>query len=289
MRLCSFRVAGASSFGLVRDYQIVDLRKRLGVPSLKVLLQRDELRSASAFENCVADYSTSDVDFLPLIPDVEQFICVGANYNEHLEEARAANNAQTATHDKPGLFIRVPQSLCGHMQPLVLPRVSEQLDFECELAVIIGRRGRHISKEKSFEHIAGFSCFNDGSIRDWQRHTSQVTAGKNFAATGPFGPWLVTQEEITTPLELEIRTLLNGEVMQQANTRDMIFDVPTIVSYVSSFLELRPGDVIATGTCSGVGMARKPPRWMKVGDVCEVEIEKVGKLVNQIVLETDEQ
>jgi 2-keto-4-pentenoate hydratase/2-oxohepta-3-ene-1,7-dioic acid hydratase in catechol pathway len=228
----------------------------------------------------------SEVEFLPLIPDAEQFICVGANYKDHLEEARAANNAQVASHDNPGIFIRVPQSLCGHMQPLILPSVSEQLDFECELAVIIGKRGRHIPKGKSFEHIVGFSCFNDGSVRDWQRHTSQVTAGKNFAATGAFGPWLVTKEEISAPLELQIRTLLNGEVMQRANTRDMIFDIPTIVSYVSQFLELRPGDVIATGTCSGVGMARKPPRWMKVGDVCEVEIEKVGTLVNPIVAES---
>jgi len=194
MRLCSFRVAGRDSFGLVRDQAIVDLGLRLKEPSLKQLMRRGGLHMASDFSATPSDYAIMDVEFLPLIPDVEQFVCVGANYREHLEEARSANGGNNTTHNFPGLFIRLAQSLCGHMQPIKLPTVSEQLDYECELAVIIGKRGRYIPKAQSFDHIAGFSCFNDGSVRDWQRHTSQVTAGKNFAETGAFGPWLVTKD-----------------------------------------------------------------------------------------------
>jgi 2-keto-4-pentenoate hydratase/2-oxohepta-3-ene-1,7-dioic acid hydratase in catechol pathway len=182
----------------------------------------------------------------------------------------------------PTVFVRFASSLAAPGAPLELPGASDQLDYEGELAVVIGRPGRHIAPADALGHVAGYSCFNDGSVRDWQRHTTQFTPGKNFDRTGSFGPWLVTADEIGDPRSLTLTTRLDGEVVQHSSVDLLIFDVPTLLAYLSTFTELRPGDVIATGTPGGVGMARSPQRWMRPGEVVEVDIERVGVLRNTI-------
>ena len=180
------------------------------------------------------------------------------------------------------LFLRLAESQVGHQQPILRPRESKNLDYEAEIALVIGRAGRRISQQDSWNHIAGYSCYNDGSVRDWQRHTIQWTAGKNFARTGGFGPWMVTADEIPAGTLLTLSCRLNGERMQHASTEQMIFKIPKLIEYISSFTTLAPGDVIVTGTPGGVGARRNPPVWMKPGDKVEVEIDKVGVLVNTI-------
>jgi 2-keto-4-pentenoate hydratase/2-oxohepta-3-ene-1,7-dioic acid hydratase in catechol pathway len=184
--------------------------------------------------------------------------------------------------DKPVLFTRFAASVVGHGQPLVKPLASEQFDFEGELAVIIGRRARRVSRERALDYVAGYSCFNDGSVRDFQRHSAQFTPGKNFHASGAFGPWLVTTDEVPDPRALRLTTRLNGEVVQDESVGELCFDVPALIEYCSIFAQLEPGDVIVTGTPGGVGAGRKPPLWMKPGDTIEVEIEGIGKLSNTL-------
>jgi 2-keto-4-pentenoate hydratase/2-oxohepta-3-ene-1,7-dioic acid hydratase in catechol pathway len=185
--------------------------------------------------------------------------------------------------DKPVLFVRFSGSQVGHGQALVRPRVSTQYDFEGELAIIIGKRCRHVAQNEAFDVIAGYACFMDGSVRDWQRHTAQFTPGKNFHASGALGPWLTTTDEVDDVCALELQTRVNDDVMQAARVEDLIFDIPALVQYCSTFAELEPGDVIATGTPGGVGAARKPPVWLRAGDRVEVEIGQVGKLSNPVV------
>jgi 2-keto-4-pentenoate hydratase/2-oxohepta-3-ene-1,7-dioic acid hydratase in catechol pathway len=180
------------------------------------------------------------------------------------------------------VFVRFADTLVAHGAPLLRPGVSDQLDYEAELAVIIGKAGRHIPEGEALAHVAGYSCFNDASVREWQFHTTQITPGKNFAGTGGFGPFLVTADDIPDPHALKIRLLLNGAAMQSGNTSDLIFNIPKIIAYLSTFLALRPGDVIATGTPVGVGFSRKPPVFMRAGDVCEVAVEGVGVLCNPV-------
>ena len=180
------------------------------------------------------------------------------------------------------IFARYPDSQVGHGQPMLRPRESVQLDFEGELAVVIGKVARRVPAARALDYVAGYSCYNDGSIRDWQRHTSQFTPGKTFPGTGGFGPWLVTTDEIPDPAKLTYETRLNGQVMQKAPLSDLVFDVPALVAYCSIFTTLNPGDVIVTGTTGGVGAFRKPPLWMKPGDVVEVEISGIGTLRNTI-------
>ncbi len=181
--------------------------------------------------------------------------------------------------------MRVSTSQTGHEQPLLCPRESTSLDYEGEIAVIIGKPGRRITEADAWKHVAGYSCYNDGSVRDWQRHTSQFTPGKNFAATGAFGPWMVTTEEIEPGATLSLTTRLNGQVMQQATTHMMIFPIPRLIAYCSTFVPLESGDVIVTGTPGGVGARRNPPIFMKPGDVVEVEVDRIGCLRNTIALD----
>ena len=278
MRLASFRTAQGASYGAVTKQGIVDLGRRLGnrYSDLRTLLERNGLEEARKAAGSAADYKESDVSWLPVIPNPGKIVCVGLNYEEHRQETGRDKTEQ------PALFLRLAESQVGHRQPILRPRESKNLDYEAEIAVIIGRAGRRISQKDSWDHIAGYSCYNDGSVRDWQRHTIQWTAGKNFASTGGFGPWMVSADEIPAGALLTLSCRLNGERMQHATTEQMIFKIPKLIEYISSFTTLAPGDVIVTGTPGGVGARRNPPVWMKPGDKVEIEIDKVGVLVNTI-------
>jgi len=278
MRLASFRTAQGASYGAVTNQGIVDLGRRLGnrYSDLRALLERSGLEEARKAAGSSADYKESEVTWLPVIPNPGKIVCVGLNYEEHRQETGRDKTEQ------PALFLRLAESQVGHKQPILRPRESKNLDYEAEIALVIGRAGRRISQKDSWNHIAGYSCYNDGSVRDWQRHTIQWTAGKNFARTGGFGPWMVTADEIPAGTLLTLSCRLNGERMQHATTEQMIFKIPKLIEYISSFTTLAPGDVIVTGTPGGVGARRNPPVWMKPGDKVEIEIDKVGVLVNTI-------
>jgi 2-keto-4-pentenoate hydratase/2-oxohepta-3-ene-1,7-dioic acid hydratase in catechol pathway len=206
-------------------------------------------------------------------------ICLGLNYMEHVKEGMNRDNVPKF----PTIFMRCQTSLVPHGQPIIRPRVSEMLDYEAEMVVVIGKRARHLTMENAYSCIAGFSCFNEGSVRDFQRKTTQWDMGKNFDHTGGFGPWMITADEVPPGGKgLKIQTRLNGQTMQSDNTDNMMFPVAETLVYVTQGMTLEPGDVIVTGTPSGVGFARKPPVWMKDGDICEVDIEGIGILSNPI-------
>ena len=279
MRLASFHTAAqGASYGAVTDKGIVDLRRYLGnqFPDLKALIAGNGFAQAAQYLSSPADYQYTDITWLPVIPDPGKIVCVGLNYEEHRVETGRDKT------ENPALFLRVPESQVGHRQPILRPRESTHLDFEAEIAVIIGKAGRRIAQRDAFSHVCGYSCYNDGSVRDWQRHTVQWTAGKNFARTGAFGPWMVTADEIAPGTVLTLSCRLNGQRMQHATTEMMIFKIPRLIEYISTFTTLAPGDVIVTGTPGGVGARRDPPLWMKPGDTVEVEIDKVGTLINTI-------
>jgi 2-keto-4-pentenoate hydratase/2-oxohepta-3-ene-1,7-dioic acid hydratase in catechol pathway len=280
MKLASYKTSKGAGYGIVTADGIVDLARRIGrkYPDLRALLAGNALSQAQKIAKAVKkpDFKINKVTFLPVIPNPGKIVCVGLNYEEHRVETGRDKT------ENPALFIRVAESQIGHNQPIVMPRESTNLDFEGEIAVVIGRRGRRISEEDAWKHIAGYACYNDGSVRDWQRHTLQWTAGKNFSRTGAFGPWMVTRGEIADAEELTLETRLNGRVMQQATTAQMIHKIPRQIAYISTFTPLEPGDVIVTGTPGGVGARRDPPVWMKPGDTVEVEVSRVGVLVNTI-------
>jgi acylpyruvate hydrolase len=219
----------------------------------------------------------SEVELLPPVPQPGKLICIGLNYRAHAIEGGFA------IPDYPAVFLRVTTSLTTPGGAIIYPECSEQLDYEAELAVVIGKTATNVSVSDALDHVAGYSCFNDGSVRNYQRKSTQWTMGKNFDRTGCLGPALVTPDELPAGASgLRIMARLNGEVMQDSDTGDMIFDVATLIATLSEAMTLEPGDVIATGTPSGVGYARKPPVFMKPGDVCEIEIEGVGILTNTI-------
>jgi 2-keto-4-pentenoate hydratase/2-oxohepta-3-ene-1,7-dioic acid hydratase in catechol pathway len=278
MKLASFSTAQGASYGIVTGQGIVDLRRRLGnrFPDLKALIAGNGVFEVEQYRREGPDHPASDVTWLPPIPNPDKIICVGLNYQEHVVETGRDNTEQ------PAIFLRLPESQVGHKQPIVRPRESTHLDFEAEIAVIVGRPGRRIPQKDAYSHVAGYSCYNDGSVRDWQRHTIQWTAGKNFARTGGFGPWMVTADEIPPGTKMTLSCRLNGREMQHATTEQMIFKIPKIIEYVSTWTTLAPGDVLVTGTPGGVGARRTPPVWMKPGDKVEVEIDKVGILENGI-------
>jgi len=278
MRLATFSTAQGVSYGIVTAKGIVDLKRYIGnqYPDLLSLIAGNGYAEAAKQLGSAPDYKESDVTWLPVIPNPGKILCVGLNYQDHVVETGRDNTEQ------PAIFIRVAESQVGHKQPIIRPKESTHLDFEAEIAVIIGRAGRRISQKDSWSHIAGYSCYNDGSVRDWQRHTIQWTAGKNFPGTGGFGPWMVTADEIPPNTKMTLSCRLNGERMQHATTEQMIFKIPKIIEYVSTWTTLQPGDVLVTGTPGGVGARRTPPVWMKPGDKVEIEIDKVGILENSI-------
>jgi acylpyruvate hydrolase len=285
MRLVAFEQAGSARLGVVENNNVVDLS--VAAPDLpRDLMGYIALGSRAA--TAVADAAQrapasarrplEGLKFLAPIARPPKIVCLGLNYVDHAAEGGHAKP------EYPSFFLRVATSLVAHNAPILRPRVSDKLDYEAELAVIIGKTARHVKRADALSYVAGYSCFNDGTLRDYQRKTSQWTIGKNFDATGGFGPWFVTPEEVPAgAIGLAIRSKLNGQVMQNANTRDMIFPVDETIELLSDVLTLEPGDVIAMGTPSGVGYARKPPVWMKAGDVIEIEIEGVGTLRNPIV------
>jgi 2-keto-4-pentenoate hydratase/2-oxohepta-3-ene-1,7-dioic acid hydratase in catechol pathway len=270
VKLTSFRRPdGTPSFGRVEGDTVVDLG---GAGA--------DLKTAITSLTGLTDgprHALADVALLPVVPNPSKVVCVGHNYESHRQETGRAKV------DHPSIFTRFADTLVGAGQPIVRPRVSASLDFEGELAVIVGRGGRAIAEARALEHVAGYACFNDASVRDWQWHTSQFTPGKNFPGTGALGPWLVTPDEAGDLAEVRVTTRLNGEVVQDQPIGDMIFSIPRIIAYVSSFTPLAPGDVIATGTPGGVGAKRQPPLWMKPGDRVEVSIGPVGTLSNPVV------
>jgi len=278
MKIASFIYDGRSSYGVVSGDTVSDAGAVLGqcYSDLRSVLESsDGLAELAALRDAPV-LSVKQVQWLPVIPNPDKVLCVGLNYLKHIVET----GREVPKH--PTLFTRFASAQVGHDQPLIQPKASTAFDFEGELAIVIGKAGRHISKENALQHVAGYSLFNDGSIRDWQRHTLQFTAGKNFVGSGSFGPWLVTKEEITDINSLVLETRLNGEVVQREGLDDLLFNIPELIEYISTFTELLPGDVIATGTPGGVGAFRTPPLWMKPGDVVEVEVEGIGTLKNTV-------
>ena len=278
MRLASFRGANGPSYGVVTDRGVVDLGRRLGsrFADLRALIAGNALDEARRLAGEAPDAKLDTLELLPVIPNPDKIVCVGLNYEEHRVETKREKT------DHPAVFLRVPGSQVGHGQPLALPPESIQLDYEGEIAVIIGKAGRRIAEARAWDHVIGYAPYNDGSVRDWQRHTVQWTAGKNFARTGGFGPWMVTADEIPAGTVLELTTRLNGTVMQHATTDMLVHSIPRLIAYISTWTDLLPGDVIVTGTPGGVGARRDPPVWMKAGDVVEIEVSKVGVLRNVV-------
>lgn len=282
MKIVRFRTKQGLSYGLRVDGGLIDLDSRLPYPDVEAMLNDPE--GLSNARRC-ADGASADVAFdrieawYPPVGAPEKILCIGVNYDTHRRETGRDPSAY------PTVFARFAHTLVGHGQPMVRPRASERFDYEGELAVIIGRRGRHISQADALDYVAGYACFNDGSVRDYQRHTSQFTPGKNFDATGGFGPWLLTADEVPDPQALALQTRVGGEVLQSASTSHMIFDVRTLIAYLSSFCTLAPGDIIATGTPGGVGDKRDPRRYLVPGEQCEVVIDGIGTLSNPIQAE----
>jgi 2-keto-4-pentenoate hydratase/2-oxohepta-3-ene-1,7-dioic acid hydratase in catechol pathway len=280
MRLISFERQGRAGFGAVVDGGVVDLGVALGgrFADLKALLAADALDAArDAAQSRAPDVALEGLALLPVIPNPGKVWCCGLNYGEHVKET---NREVT---EQPSFFLRFADSQVGHGQPIVRPPESTQLDYEAEIAVVIGRGGRRIAEADAARHIAGYACYNDGSVRDWQRHTTQWAPGKNFWRTGGFGPWMVTADEIPFGTVMTLTTRLNGVELQRATTEMMIHSIARQIAYVSTVAPLEPGDVIVTGTPGGVGARRTPPGWLKAGDVCEIEVDRIGVLRNPIV------
>lgn len=276
MKFVSYEYTHGPRFGAVIDNAIIDLSD--AGPSLRAVLATgplDNLQAVAAQRKPTV--SLDHAVILQVIPDAARVICVGKNYHDHAIEMGGP------PPEKPNLFMRTVQSLVGHRQSIVCPSASHEYDYEGELAVIIGKGGRRITPDRALSHVAGYACFLDGSVRDFQKHS--FTAGKNFDSSGACGPWLIPATEVPDPQNLAIATRINGEVVQQANTSQMIHSVADIITYISTFTHLEPGDVIATGTPAGVGAACKPPKWLKAGDTVEVEIERIGVLSNTVISE----
>lgn len=283
MKLLSFEVEGSPRFGVWVGSGVVDLTQRLGgrFPDLLSVLKAGALpQIAAAVEGAEADFSAEHITFLPVIPQPPKIICIGINYEEHRSETQREPTL------KPPVFARFGNSQVGHQGVIPLPPESEKLDYEGEIAVIIGKAGRRIPLDQVWQHVAGYAPYNDASVRDWQGHTQQWTPGKNFLRTGGFGPWMSTADEFGDDPELHLSTRLNGMEVQRATSRQMIFSIAELITYCSTFTELEPGDVIVTGTPGGVGVRRKPQLFMKHGDVVEVEISEIGVLRNVIERES---
>jgi 2-keto-4-pentenoate hydratase/2-oxohepta-3-ene-1,7-dioic acid hydratase in catechol pathway len=284
MKLASYKVRGRDSFGAVVGEGVVDLKTRLAPQFTSVL---DVLRDGGldiareAVRGVRADFPLREVEFLPPVLAPEKILCIGINYAN-----RNTDYGDAEAPEYPSMFYRAPGSLVGHEGKLVLPHESEQLDYEGEIALVIGRAGRRILQDKALDHVAGVTICNEGTIRDWLRHGKfNVTQGKNFDATGSIGPWLVTSDEIDLRQPLHITTRINGEITQDDTTASMIKSFSDLIAYVSTFMTLKPGDILVTGTPIKIGPKSDPPRWLKPGDVVEIEVPSIGILRNTVVAE----
>ena len=287
MRFLSFEANGQAGIGWVKDIHATDfVNLTLAAPELPRNL-KDLINTPGGLASADAAarkapanvvQAMSSVTLLPLIPNPGKIVCMGLNYADHAKEG---GNARP---EYPSFFMRGPSSLTSHLGPIIKPRVSDKLDYEAELAFVVGKKARHLALDNALDCVAGYSIFNDGSIRDYQRKTTQWTIGKNFDQTGAFGPWLVTPDELPAGCHgLNIQSRLNGQVMQNANTKDFLWGIAETIMLITECMTLEPGDVVITGTPAGVGYARNPPVFMKAGDICEIEIESIGVLQNTIV------
>jgi 2-keto-4-pentenoate hydratase/2-oxohepta-3-ene-1,7-dioic acid hydratase in catechol pathway len=280
MKLASFSIKGAPTWGVIDGDEAIDVGSVLHgkYADLKAVVAAN---AVNEIKDAVADaprHPVTAITWLPVIGNPDKILCVGLNYDEHRKETGRP------TSEHPTIFVRFANSQTGHLANMPRPPFSTQFDYEGELAVVIGKPGRYIKRADAFDHVAGYACYNDATIRDWQRHTSQFTPGKNFPETGPFGPWMVTPDELGGKLaHRRIQTRVNDLVVQDATLGDMIFDIPTIIEYCSGFTRLESGDVIATGTPGGVGFRREPQLFIKPGDTVHVEIDGVGHLMNGVV------
>jgi 5-carboxymethyl-2-hydroxymuconate isomerase len=280
MRFVSYRDGDYASFGVVKGSGVVDVGKLLKVPTLGAALRAGALpramELAAASEPSVA---LDGVRYLPTVPDPEKIICIGINYGNRNAEYKDAEPPPKY----PSVFMRTPGSLVGHLEPILAPQESDQLDYEGEIVVVIGKEGRRIAEKDAWSHVAGLSLMNEGSVRDWLRHSKfNVTPGKNFERSGSFGPWMVTADEFRDGEELHLTTHVNGELRQDDTTANLIFPFVRLIAYLSSFMRLLPGDVIATGTPTGAGARFDPPKYLKPGDVVEVSVPRIGTLRSPI-------
>ena len=279
MKLVTYRLDGRATFGALRDQRIVDLAVRFPeIADLTALVSNDAAleEAKKIVATATADVDLSQVVLEPVIPRPSKIICVGINYVAHAAEAGRTVGKY------PVIFQRYADTLLAHGAALLRPAVSDNFDFEAELAVVIGKGGAHIKPEDAMNHVAGYTCFNDASVRDWQFHTHQYGMGKNFRGTGALGPWLVTTDEIADYRELSIQGVLNGECLQTGKLSELAFDIPQLIAYVSQALDWQPGDILATGTPSGIGFKRQPPIFLKPGDTFDVVIPGVGTLSNPV-------
>ena len=278
MRWLSFRHNDVATFGYIgNDDRVVDVGKQGTFASLKDAISANALADLGD-ASVAGEIDLAAIEYLPTITNPDKILCVGLNYRDHQAETGRGGE------DNPTIFVRFAAAQVGHLADMVRPYESNTLDFEGEIALIIGKTARRILKENWLEYVAGFSCYNDGSVREYQRHTSQFTPGKNFTGTGGFGPWMMTPDEIGNFDELEITTRLNGEVMQNAQAKQLVFGFAELVTYCSTFTDLEPGDVIVTGTPGGVGAARNPSVFMDEGDEIEITVDPIGSLRNSVVV-----
>lgn len=279
MKLLTYRVDETVRFGALLDDGVVDVSTRLPeLPTIRAVLEAGAIARVAEIVAGVAapDRRLADVDLLPVIPDPGKIICVGVNYRAHRDEVGRGEAKY------PTIFTRFADSQIAAGADALRPAESDRFDYEGELAVVIGKRGSHIPEAEAMSFVAGYGCYNDFSVRDWQRHSTQWTPGKNFPGTGAFGPCMVTADEVEDVESLKLETRVNGEIRQSASIADLIFSVPALISYVSRFTPLSPGDVLVTGTPGGVGLFREPPTFLEPGDVVEVEIDGVGLLRNVV-------
>ena len=282
MRLVSFEAGGRTGYGVVSGDGVIDLGARLGseYPALIDVIRGGDkaLEKARAALSVARDHKLSEITFLPPVPGAEKIICVGINY-----PARTAEYADNREKPKyPNLFVRFPNSIVGHEQPILRPKVSEQFDYEGEIVLVIGKEGRNISREDALGHVFGLTLGNEGSVRDWLRHgTLNVTQGKNFDKSGAVGPWVVTRDELDPSAKLRLMTRVNGELRQDDTTDRLTWDFAELIRYITMFATLKPGDLIFTGTPVGAGGHQNPKKWLVPGDVVEVEVAEIGVLRNR--------
>jgi len=282
VRLLSYTLDGRASFGAVTADGIVDLGARTGIgaDTLDDLIATGRLEAVRELaEHGTADLALADVRYLPPLARPGKIVCIGVNYGNRNEEYRDDSSAPRY----PSVFMRTPESLVGHGEPILRPPESEQLDYEGEIVLVIGKAGRRIAEDTAWDHVAGLALMNEGSVRDWLRHAKfNVTQGKNFERSGSWGPWIVTRDEIATPGNLHLTTRVNGELRQDDTTANLIFPFTYLISYLSRFMPLKPGDIIATGTPTGAGARFDPPKYLRAGDIVTVDVPEIGTLRNRV-------